>query len=139
MGAIEIIKKYLKDESFTQIPIEDIDNTVETMLENPMVKIIHDAKTKTVFIIYKKRDYLAELTLISEGNNGWGILKSARKMQKYVKDNMNIYKLEMRTAKPGVASLAKRLGWKEEGYREKSFNLDGKFVGEYEYGIFLGD
>ena len=139
MSALEIIRKHFKDDMFTQLNIQDIDKAIELMLKNPMVKILYDANTESVCIVYKKRDHLAELTFISECKNGWGIVKSARKMQKYMKNNMNLYKLEMRTAKPAVTSLVKRLGWKEEGYREKSFNLDGKFVGEYEYGIVLGD
>lgn len=139
MNALEIIRKHFEDDMFTQLKIEDIDKAIEIMLKNPMVKILHDSKTDTVCILYKKRDHLAEVTFISECKRAWDIVKTARKMQEYVKNNLGLSKLEMRTSRSAVVALVKRLGWKEEGYREKSFNLDGKFVGEYEYGIVLGE
>ena len=112
---------------------QEIVANLDAQVTAGMAQFFWSCDGQTCWFVRRCTDRVADVHLFSQSRS---IVKNSREIQERVWAGTGYVKLEMRTHIPGVWALARRLGWKYEGTRKASIELqDGSIVDEQLYGI----
>jgi len=93
-------------------------------------------KYNTVLMLRYSTPWVADVHLFTRHNNPWDVVRTGKKIQKFVFDNIGYERLEMRTHLKNVCKIAEKCGWSKEGEHPNAVKLeDGTFATEYSYGL----
>lgn len=103
------------------------------MLEIGHAKIYQHGDS--VFLVMRKTKFVAELHLFSE-EKSFGIIRNFKKFLIEFWNTTDFVKLEAVFNKPQLCNIVKKVGFKQEGFIEKSYMLpNGELSNEYLYGV----
>jgi len=138
---------WVKDLLYKKINIEKFQNPQVTRaiaiqeLERRHVSgeiyVVGSQKHNIIHLVRPRTMWVAEYDIIADCPNGLTLTKECRKAQDWFWANTNYHKLEMTTTDKRIATMAKRLGWTEEGLKLESYNKydTGEWLNEYIYGL----
>lgn len=115
---------------------EEVFNSLYREWQLGEIQILGSSKYKGVAVLRPESEFVIDVHIFSDSENQWDVVKGFRNIANWIWSNTPYIKIEMRTHLTKVCALAKRLGFKEEGVRKRSFvTNNGTIIDEYEYGL----